>query len=138
MLMFKGASYFSLALGPSKLRTGPERSCCFRSSDDQEPKLSRISSSSVIWVCEACRSSNKPSVSLRCPWIELLKLDSLLNWDNPSARCSAFSLQANLIRMRGILTRTKENEEALAYRMRRRTRADVGGGTPLRMLSCPA
>jgi len=23
MLMFKGASYFSLALGPSKLRTGP-------------------------------------------------------------------------------------------------------------------
>ena len=24
MLMFKGASYFSLALGPSKLRTGPE------------------------------------------------------------------------------------------------------------------
>ena len=76
--------------------------------------LSRTSSSSVIWTCEAFSSSSNASVSLRWPWIEPWKLDSLLNWANPSAprRRFAFSLVIS-IRMRGFLTKTKQETGGL-------------------------
>ena len=41
MLMFKGASYFSLALGPSKLRTGPETRCPVPGAGTAAPAASR-------------------------------------------------------------------------------------------------